>query len=665
MTAELIAHLWQSTLFAFVAALLTLAFRKNRAKVRYWLWLTASLKFFVPFALLIGLGSRLDWAPVARKITAPQVSIAMERIAEPFPEPLQFAPATRGTFNWTPMALFGFWACGFVAITLIRLRSWRRIRAAVRISVPLQIPAAVQIRASPGLLEPGVVGVLRPILLLPEGITERLTPSQLEAVLAHELSHVCRRDNLFASIHMIVEALFWFHPLVWWIGARLVEERERACDECVLITGSEPRIYADAIVSVCKWYVESPLVCVSGVTGANLKRRIEAIMTNRTGQGLNRAKKFLLAAAGIAALAGPVATGVVIGVGNAAAIRAQPSAALAPTEQPAPPAPAPPLTAAPQQPAPPATPIEYQDRRLLAMLFDLDTMTSDDQARSRQSAADFVRNKMAPADLVALMTVDRDGVKVLQDFTDDHAILESRLVKVGGGEGSSLKAGVGHRLSSVETAAHILGALSGKKALIYFAGGIELPGADDQAELRRAIDAAIKSNVAIYTIDAHGWIPQAMPQPGPVGAPAAQPAAGMPQEEHNRRAIDAQGVIQGDLKIDWPPPLATYWSDRGADATLPGLPSGHFFVQVHAAGEYQTISVPIGGYTGQVRISGQIRSLQNTPQTGVGFGRMVRALTGDYQASVVLDAGSYVCNVLVTELTTGKTYGETVTFEVK
>ena len=58
---------------------------------------------------------------------------------------------------------------------------------------------------------------------------------------------------------MLVEAMFWFHPLVWWIGARLVEERERACDEEVLSLGSEPRVYAEGILNVCKLYVESPL----------------------------------------------------------------------------------------------------------------------------------------------------------------------------------------------------------------------------------------------------------------------------------------------------------------------------------------------------------------------------------------------------------------------
>jgi hypothetical protein len=215
----------------------------------------------------------------------------------------------------------------------------------------LEIPALeatkVEVRSSAGLLEPGVFGLFRPILLLPEGFVERLTPSQVEAVLAHELCHVRRHDNLFASIHMLVEAMFWFHPLVWWIGARLVEERERACDEGVLVLGSEPRIYAEAILSVCKLYVESPLVCVSGVAGANLRRRIEAIMTNRCGQRLNRGKKFLLASAGVAALAVPV----LIGIGNAPAIRAQSPAAAPPVAPTAQAAPAVPGNAGTPQPA--------------------------------------------------------------------------------------------------------------------------------------------------------------------------------------------------------------------------------------------------------------------------------------------------------------------------
>ena len=331
MIGELTNHLWQSTLFAVAAGLLAAALRKNRAQVRFWLWLSASAKFFLPFALLMGFGSHMQWTParkIATQIAAPAVSYAMEQIAQPFAATLPLAPTTRGTGDWIPIAMLGVWACGFGAVAVMRFRSWRRIRAAVNSStlVDIHLPDNLEVRASPGLLEPGVVGVLRPVLLLPAGIEDRLTPPQLEAVLAHELCHVRRRDNLFAAIHMIVEAVFWFHPLVWWIGARLVEERERACDEEVLSQGSEPYVYAEGILNVCKLYVESPLACVSGVTGSDLKKRIEAIMTNRIVLRLNFARKATLAAAATAALAVPI----VLGMLNAPRVRAQAPAAGTP-----------------------------------------------------------------------------------------------------------------------------------------------------------------------------------------------------------------------------------------------------------------------------------------------------------------------------------------------
>src|SRR5262249_13683728 len=103
---------------------------------------------------------------------------------------------------------------------------------------------------------------------------------------------------------------FWFHPLVWWIRLRLVEERERACDEEVLRTATDPQDYAEGIVAVCRYYLKSPLVCVSAVTGANLKRRVVAIMVNQTTHRLNAGRRLLLAAAGFAAVVLPIAVGV-------------------------------------------------------------------------------------------------------------------------------------------------------------------------------------------------------------------------------------------------------------------------------------------------------------------------------------------------------------------
>jgi hypothetical protein len=208
------------------------------------------------------------------------------------------------------------WLCGVGALAVMRVRGWRRIRAAARASTPWTVihvgvqPPRVQIRSSPDLLEPGVVGLWRPMLMLPAGIEDRLTAPQLNAVLAHEWCHIRRWDNLAATIHMIVETAFWFHPLVWWIGARLVDERERACDEHVLQVLKEPRAYAEAILGVCRLYVASPVRCVSGVTGSNLEKRMEDIMSNRVGLGLNFARRTVLALIATLAVATPLAVGI-------------------------------------------------------------------------------------------------------------------------------------------------------------------------------------------------------------------------------------------------------------------------------------------------------------------------------------------------------------------
>jgi beta-lactamase regulating signal transducer with metallopeptidase domain len=309
MIGELTNHLWQSTLFAVVVALLVIACHKNRAQIRYWLWLSTSLKFLVPFSILVNLGRRLEWLLPLKKPTQ-TVSLAVVQLTHPISNTSSLVTFAPGETHWFPIAVFAFWLCGFVLVTLKLLEAWLRVRAAVRSSSRLDIPATIEVRSSRGLLEPGVVGLLRPILLLPAGITERLTKSQFDAVFTHELCHIRRRDNLTAAIHMIVEAILWFYPLIWWIGARLVEERERACDEDVLQRGSEPRVYAQGILKVCELYVESPLTCMAGVTGRNLKKRMERIMRNHVGESLNIWRKALLFTVGMMAVALPILFGL-------------------------------------------------------------------------------------------------------------------------------------------------------------------------------------------------------------------------------------------------------------------------------------------------------------------------------------------------------------------
>jgi bla regulator protein blaR1 len=314
-------HLWQSTLFAAIAGLLTLALRRNRAQIRYCLWLSASVKFLIPFSLLVMAGSHFarSYVPAAAPSVLPA---AVEQITQPFvvTAPLVTMPSHAGwVAGALPAMLCGAWAIGFLILVASWWKRWRRMHTELRTATAVTLPGGVRVLSSPAFREPGVFGVWRPVLLLPEGIAGELTSQQLEAILAHELCHIRRRDNLAMTIHMVVEALFWFHPLVWWLGARLLEERERACDEDVLAAGNEPEVYAEGILKICELYLSEQVPCVAGVTGANLEKRIEQIMSQRIVQKLDGRKKLLLAAAGVLALAAPI----VVGTMHAPLLRAQ------------------------------------------------------------------------------------------------------------------------------------------------------------------------------------------------------------------------------------------------------------------------------------------------------------------------------------------------------
>jgi bla regulator protein BlaR1 len=341
-------HLWQSTLFAILAGLLTLSLRKNQARVRYWLWLAASVKFLIPVSLLAGIASQLAWSHGGAGTKA---GLYMEEIGQPFSQPTMsmIFPATPSTVFETLIhvlpALLVVWLCGFVAVLFVWCVRWRRISGVIRGAAPLQegrevvtlrrleriggIRKGMEMRLSQASLEPGIFGIARPVLVWPQGISERLGDAHLEAILAHEVWHVRRRDNLAAAVHMMVEAIFWFHPLVWWMGARLVEERERACDEEVLEAGSERQVYAESILKICEFCVGSPLTCVSGVTGADLKKRIARIMSEGAARKLDFSRKLLLSAAGLVAIVVPVVFGLLHATQGRAASRAQNTPAIA------------------------------------------------------------------------------------------------------------------------------------------------------------------------------------------------------------------------------------------------------------------------------------------------------------------------------------------------
>jgi VWFA-related protein len=183
----------------------------------------------------------------------------------------------------------------------------------------------------------------------------------------------------------------------------------------------------------------------------------------------------------------------------------------------------------------PETPgkLRYQDRRLLALYFDMTAMPPADQLRALTAAQKFVRTQMAPADRVSILRYSGGAVDILQDFTDDHnrllSILETMLVGEGQGYGESTEdagtpdvgAAFGQddsefnifntdrQLAALQTAAKMLGQLSEKKSLIYFASGLRLNGLDNQAQLHATIDTAIRAGVSFWPIDARGLVAEA------------------------------------------------------------------------------------------------------------------------------------------------------------
>ena len=316
-------HIWQSTLFAAAVWLLAAAFRRNQARVRYALWMVASLKFLVPFSVLVSVGELIHW-PSGAHITQPSLSPFVNGIANPFPSadvaaltsptpiahPLSSVSALGGHHaNWE-MLLVLIWASGVLLIVGRWTKLWWQLRTSVRHGKLMTVAADLPVLSVETKVEPGIVGIFRPVLVLPVGITERLTPSQFGAVVAHEMCHARRRDNLTAALHMVTEALFWFNPVVWGIGFALIHERERACDESVLRSHGNALAYAESILSVCKFCIEAPLPCVSGITGSDLKKRISRIVADQVVQRLNFSRKLVLGVAAIMAIGIPVFLGI-------------------------------------------------------------------------------------------------------------------------------------------------------------------------------------------------------------------------------------------------------------------------------------------------------------------------------------------------------------------
>lgn len=325
----LVNHLWQATLFCLFVLAVSALLKRSPARLRYSLWLLALAKFVLPATLLAALLNRAgidfnSWFASASGNTAPGLGIS------PLLAPVQASPITFYTIEQpAPTSLDSFHSVlrvhdhGYfysvltllwVAVSALLFASWlsrrRSLSATIRegevvrcgreteilerVSSWLGLRRKATLVISSKMTEPGVWGIFRPVVVLPEGISDRLTDDELEAVMLHEMVHVERWDNLIGVLQRIVCCLLWFHPLLWLLDRQLLAEREQACDDTVIKLGGASKVYASSITKVCKHSLGWSQPGLSNAAGSNLKRRIGRILAADVSRTLSASHVALL-----------------------------------------------------------------------------------------------------------------------------------------------------------------------------------------------------------------------------------------------------------------------------------------------------------------------------------------------------------------------------------
>ncbi len=212
-------------------------------------------------------------------------------------------------------ALVAAWATGLL-LMLLRfgggLMVVRRLRRTGLVPVPaawqarltllagkLAVGRPVALRESARVASPVAVGWLRPLILLPLGLLDALPAAQLEAILAHELAHIRRHDYALNLIQALIETLFFFHPAVWWMSARVRQERELCCDDlAVAALNGQAHTLARALAALAAWEAAAPVAYAAplparlalGATGGRLLARIKRLVVPTAAEAIRPAE---------------------------------------------------------------------------------------------------------------------------------------------------------------------------------------------------------------------------------------------------------------------------------------------------------------------------------------------------------------------------------------
>lgn len=300
----LLHSLWQGAVVGVAAALLLMALHRHRAAVRYWVAAGAL------GCLLLAAGLTGSWyyaaaagQPAAAAAALPPASaVGPALVAPPLGGPAT-QPARVAAFAQAGLAyleqhlplLVTAWLLGMLAMLLRLLGSLayvQRLRHYRVAALPAAwqqqldalaeragLPRRVQLLASALVSSPLVIGLFRPVVLLPLGLATGLPTRELEMILAHEVAHVLRRDYLFNLLQSVAETVFFYHPAVWYLGAALRTERENCCDDIAIRLYGDARLLAQALALVAEldYAAQRPprpalALAAAGPTGSLLSR---------------------------------------------------------------------------------------------------------------------------------------------------------------------------------------------------------------------------------------------------------------------------------------------------------------------------------------------------------------------------------------------------------
>lgn len=317
--------LWQVAALALALMLVLALVPRRSAQTRYWLGVaTMGLMLLLPIATFAYLyePAPAQTETVSLVSTTRASSANTAHFSRPTYRPLPAVPLNMAPKNGVGMMeevaafvqqnayfLVGLWLLGMSVFALRFAGGYWRVQRLRRqgltpVDAGLQdrfaaLVARMGFRRPISLLQssmidtPLVIGVFKPMVLLPVGLLTGLSMEQVECVLVHELAHVRRWDFLVNILQSVVEILLFFHPAIWWISRLVRDERENCCDELVLSLQHNKVQYARALLGLETMRMRQPRMAMSS-TGGALARRIRRITGGETREPRNYSRGLLL-----------------------------------------------------------------------------------------------------------------------------------------------------------------------------------------------------------------------------------------------------------------------------------------------------------------------------------------------------------------------------------